>query len=858
MFRNIQKKTFILFYICLLWSTLCAQPTHFKPHGPGGGGYMYAPSISPHQPDDFFLVCDMAGVYRTTDGGDSFSVYHYNQLVSTIKGKVQFTSHPDTLYTVSRSLTHSDDPLFRGELAGSTDGGLTWHKIDDPTGSGIHVMEADPNSTQRLLLNEYNQLFFSNNGGTSFTNVFHPADEQMWFRGVFWDGDDIYVGTNHGLLVSHDGGQSFAVETFPGLPDGAGIFQLAGARENGVLRLFIITAPASVLYAWEDVINLDYAIDGAYRLDYGPGNSWVNMKNGELENGHIRFLDAAKNNIEIVYAVGTDSNGAAAIFKSVDAGESWQNTLHIADNENISTGWGGDYGPFLIQWAYVGLGLDVADNDPDLVVVTDGFSFKTTDGGNNWQALHVAPDYLNAPGDPTALHKKYASSGLDVTTTHQLFWPDATSMFAASTDIGNQYSDDNGLTWTFARNTFTQWGYIEENNWYTIIRQPATGRLYAALANINDIYLGYRIADDQISGGGKVVFSDDEGQNWQILHDFGYPVVWLAQNEAVPGQMFASVVNAENGGIFRTLDGGISWEKLNLPARTEGHPYNIRILPDNGVVVTFSARALPDGETLTPSSGVFYSADGGTTWSDRTDPAMQFYTKDLIIDPADTTHSTWYATVWGRFTTFEGPNNQGNGGIYKTTDRGLTWERIFAHERAESLSIHPMHTDEMYVTIEMEGLFYCNNLHSAAPTFERLNSFPFPRPKRVFFNPWNLDEVWVTTMGGANWKGISNTVSVSPDKLQDVDLLRNMHIFPTRLKSGGTVHLHWNHAETMDLQWQLADVYGGVKAGGTADFRNGTDCSICLPDGLPAGVYFLSIGDKREGACTFRLFVGGE
>ena len=143
-------------FLCPLYAFAQAYPQHFTPLGIGGGGYMYSPSINPHNPDDIFLNCDMGGVYRSPDGGRHWQMQHYQQLVSQVKGKIQFTADPSVCYVCRRSLTNTDDPLFRGELAKSTDGGLSWQALPDPTGSGVHRLEVDPNSTQRLLLNEYN------------------------------------------------------------------------------------------------------------------------------------------------------------------------------------------------------------------------------------------------------------------------------------------------------------------------------------------------------------------------------------------------------------------------------------------------------------------------------------------------------------------------------------------------------------------------------------------------------------------------------------------------------------------------------------------------------------------------------
>lgn len=200
-------------------------------------------------------------------------------------------------------------------------------------------------------------------------------------------------------------------------------------------------------------------------------------------------------------------------------------------------------------------------------------------------------------------------------------------------------------------------------------------------------------------------------------------------------------------------------ELLN-PPRTQGHPYNLVSLDDGSLVATYSARAESDGVFLNESSGVFLLLLGGNAWLDRTANAMKFYTKDLVVDPHDPAQNTWYATGWGRFTTFAGPNNQGNGGLYRSTDRGQTWTRVFANESAESITIHPAKPGTAYLTAENDGLFFTENL-GASPNFERVDAFPFWRPKRVFFSPSDTDEVWLTTMGGGIWK----SKAIVPDQV---------------------------------------------------------------------------------------------
>jgi hypothetical protein len=55
--------------------------------------------------------------------------------------------------------------------------------------------------------------------------------------------------------------------------------------------------------------------------------------------------------------------------------------------------------------------------------------------------------------------------------------------------------------------------------------------------------------------------------------------------------------------------------------------------------------------------------------------------------------------------------------------------------------------DEIYVTTEDQGLWYSSNRRAAAPVFTQLGGYPFCFPTRVFFNPYDANEVWVTSYG---------------------------------------------------------------------------------------------------------------
>jgi len=138
--------------------------------------------------------------------------------------------------------------------------------------------------------------------------------------------------------------------------------------------------------------------------------------------------------------------------------------------------------------------------------------------------------------------------------------------------------------------------------------------------------------------------------------------------------------------------------------------------------------------------GVFVSTNSGASWTDRTAPGMRYYTKDLVIDPAVASQNRWYVGVWG-----EWGSSAGCGGLYVTTNRGLAWTRLMAGYSVGSCTPLATDTNEMYVTTENDGLWVTTNRMAAAPIFTQVAGYPFRFPTRVFPNPWNSNEVWVTS-----------------------------------------------------------------------------------------------------------------
>ncbi|MEK7255789.1 MAG: 3-coathanger stack domain-containing protein, partial [Bacteroidota bacterium] len=677
--------------------------------------------------------------------------------------QIQFTSDPNILY----ALNNDFGPNLRTPKK-SADGGDTWTNLaTDPTGGDVWSIFADPNNTNRLLVSSYGELFFSSNGGTSFTSVYSASD--LYLGGVFWDGVNIFVGCRTGLLVSTNNGASFALDN-AGLPASSGFYSFTGAKEGGVTRLFGVVGSSGDLYP--GIQGSDYAnTQDVYKRDFGSGN-WALANTGIAAGDYPFFVGMAQNDIDVVYTAGaTAFPSHPTVYKSTNGGSNWSKVLLTTNNQNVGTGWMGQGGDRNWGWAECALGFTVCPNNANIAIVTDfGFAHVTTNGGTNWTQAYVDAAQTNPANANTPPGLPYSTSGLNNTASWWLAWTTANDLYAAYTDITGVRSTTGGDTWKFSNSGN---GY---NSTYQYLKHPANSTVYACVSSIHDIYQSTYLTDARLNGGtGEILFSTNGGTSWSSLENFADPVVFMAIDPTNNDIAYASVVHSTNGGIFRTanLSAGAAstWTKVTNPPRTEGHPYNVFVLNDGSVVCTYSGRRNPGG-SFTASSGVFYSTDGGTTWADRSDPGMFYWTKDITIDPHDLTQNTWYVGV---FSGWGGPPN-GLGGIYKTTNKGVNWTKINSLDRVEQIAIHPNDADTLYVTTEYDGLWFCTNATSGTPAFSWLDEYPFQHPMRVFFNPFDSDEVWVTSFGNSIRMGTTAAVCVPNLLLENMTIPSGIYL----------------------------------------------------------------------------------
>ena len=723
-------------------ATLAAGVGMAQPVGIGGGGAFFGPSINPADGDEIYVGSDMSELFHSTDFGRSFELVPFTVFQGGVYGIVRFTSNPSVLYGLS---TMNDLPT----PVKSTDGGATFDLLPgDPAGGGeeTYSLFVQYDAANRVLLSTYDTLWVSNDGGASFDAVHTAATGAgLVVGGVFFDGSSVYVGTNDGLLVSTDGGANFATSPVGGIPAGQVIWGFTGARTGGTTRFFCITAAAGDVYVGVQPYDYYGFPTGVYSLDYGVGSWTARMTGIAAGTDFPMYVAMAESDVTHAYLGGSNTSGEPNVLRMTDAGTgwSWSHTFTTASNGNVATGWcgaGGDRG-----WGYaeVAFSLVAARTDPNRLLFTDfGFIHVSTDGGTTWRQSYLAAADENPAGASTPKRKAYHGIGAEDTTCWQLLWVDADHVWAAFSDIRAIRSTDGGASWSF------DYSGLNANTTYRFVRHPQTGVLYAATSAIHDLYQSTRLADnplDNADSEGKILFSVNGGSSWSLLHSFGHPVFWLALDPNVPNRMYASVVHSTLGGVYVSNDINLgsssTWTKLPNPPRSQGHPASLSVLVDGSLLATYSGRRTGSG--FTASSGCFLYTPALGTWADRSASGMLYWTKDAVVYPYDASQSTWYVGV---FSGWGGPPN-GLGGLYRTTDRGLSWARIWDQDRVTSITFDPSSSARAYVTTETGGLWDSSNITAPTPTMTRVPEYPFRQPERVFHDPHTAGRVWVTSFG---------------------------------------------------------------------------------------------------------------
>ena len=224
--------------------------------------------------------------------------------------------------------------------------------------------------------------------------------------------------------------------------------------------------------------------------------------------------------------------------------------------------------------------------------------------------------------------------------------------------------------------------------WKPIFDEQPTGSIGdVAVASSNPAVIyaasGEGIQRPDLSVGDGIYKSTDAGKTWDNMGlKNAQQIGGLAIDPKNENRVFAAALGHPYGpneerGIYRSVDGGKTWEKVLYKDENTGAT-QVAIDPNNSNIVyadLWAGRQGPweNGRWEGKESGLFKSTDGGSTWKKLTNglPTTEQGLGRIGFCIAPSNSNRLYATVdAGKL-----------GGIYRSDDAGETWININTDER---------------------------------------------------------------------------------------------------------------------------------------------------------------------------------
>ncbi len=297
----------------------------------------------------------------------------------------------------------------------------------------------------------------------------------------------------------------------------------------------------------------------------------------------------------------------------------------------------------------------------------------------------------------------------------------------------------------------------------------------------NEMMLGYA------SGG--IFKTTDNGDNWEPVFD-DQDILSISDVQYDPndpdivyvgtGDHNISGYPVTGDGVYKSLDGGATWDEMGLTEA--GVISEIGISPSNSSIVYAASMGLPFERT--EDRGLYKTIDGGESWE------QVFYLNDstgvIDIEVHPDNADIVYAATWTRIrNNRESLIASDQTGIFKTSDGGETWERLtdglpLGELVRPGLAMYSGDPDIVFATFvsnepsedcnspfRLEGIYKTNN---AGETWDKIpNSGDFALPCDVFrgfgwyfgkirVNPMDENDISILSVelyntkdGGENW-----------------------------------------------------------------------------------------------------------
>ena len=755
------------------------ENTWIQTNGPYGG-IIHTIEIDTSQPNILYAG-GAGGVFKSYDAGITWDkLPRFLEGYKRVEKIILSPEDSQTLYTI----TESPVAGIGGEVYKSTNGGQNWTKIDQDLKFKALTLYIN-NATDVIGCTITKQVLYSNNGGSNWTDISsNLQNDGAALTDVAISGENrFWVGTKHenngsgSLYYTTNGGIFWDPVDIDQPPDTSIRSILVHPENNDIIYVSLekaydkIANPAeSYLFKTEDggvnwgkiyppnpvrILGIfPNSVNDTLYLAHGNliyktsnnGFNWVriepNLTPG-ISTGDFRDIAIDPNDGNILY-LPASSNG---YFRSTNEGISWERITQR-----------------LLNVAVVLMAVpNVVGSDTVYVGGWDGEgTFRTDNAGESWTRLdeggitHSFPDEIQVnPIDPrivweiadfgelyvstnfginwTSKFNAHSSDGFRFGSVHALAPApsDSNVIYAVKSGYGIFKSTDGGNKWEFLRHSevdytyslaihptnsnivysgynpkpFQDWAMVRKttdggDSWKTVLNVSSSKGITSVAIDFNNpntIYAG-SISEQ----GGEIYKSINAGVSWAKLNDNFTMCTVMGQPQLIvdPNNPSIAYTGTWLAGTWKTFDGGINWELLHeAPVSATA----LSIDPQNSNNIFLADRSTPT---------LWKSSDGGATWNEIADFSSDgaFLVNRVVADG-----STIYCATFGP--------SELTGKLYKSTDNGATWTDITGvlPRSVLDLVINPINPDNVYVTTHLFGAYNSSN---GGIDWSELQNFP--------------------------------------------------------------------------------------------------------------------------------------